>query len=162
VTDVFLPSIDELAFMLNPPPGDKLSLLRSMAEKLLELGAGVVGIKIGSDGIYLRTSGDAGRLAFLEHSSWLNREFISPCRKVKVVGATGAGDSAIAGFLAGIAAGLSADDTARLAMGAGSCNVTAHDAISGIIPMREIQEKLKSGWKACPLSFVAEHIEIVS
>ena len=167
LTDIFLPSIDELVFMLEPRIVTKAQMLRAMAEQLLDFGTGIIGIKLGADGLYVRTSGNSERLKFLEPvakgtmDSWLDREFIVPSREVEVVGATGAGDAAIAGFLAGVAGGFSAEGTALLAVATGACNVTAHDAISGIKPQREIQKKLREGWKAGSLSFAAENIQII-
>lgn len=158
-TDVFLPSLDELKFMLKPQPEDTLRTLRALAERLLDCGASVIGIKLGSDGLYVKTSADPGRLAFLEGvaedgtGAWFDREFIVPCRRVNVVGTTGAGDATIAGFLAGIMTGGSAETAALLAVATGACSVTAHDSISGIRPLSDIRRTLTEGWPGNKLSF---------
>src|SRR5207249_3095147 len=68
--DVFLPSIEELLLLLRRPLFEKLSakagrasileliapeVVAELAASLLELGAGIVGLKAGERGFYLRT-----------------------------------------------------------------------------------------------------------
>jgi len=167
-TDLFLPSIDELKFMLGRNDEISGAMLHDLSEQLLSFGAAVVGIKLGSDGFYLRTSPNAERLSFMNSladkgvEAWLNREFAVPCRQVEVVGTTGAGDATIAGFLAGMISGNSVEEAARLAVTVGACSVTAADAISGIVPLHEVTARLASGLPLRPLSFIPEPIKILS
>jgi sugar/nucleoside kinase (ribokinase family) len=168
LTDIFLPSIDELEFMLKPKATGLLAKLQAMTEQLLKLGAGIIAVKLGEDGLYVRTTNDLRRLDFLSaisaenYSSWQNREFIVPCRQVEVVGTTGAGDATIAGFLAGLMTGCSAETAGLLAVGTGACNVTSHDSVSGIKPLSAIRKMLADGWLKKELSFDSETIKIIN
>lgn len=168
LTDVFLPSLDELSFMLKPKRTDTLSKIQVMAEQLLDFGAAIVGIKLGGNGLYVKTTNDINRLKFLSTISietcnlWRNKEFIAPCRQVKVVGTTGAGDATVAGFLAGIMTGCTAEISALLGVGTGACNVTSHDSISGIKPLSIIRKMLYRGWPSQSLSFNSGTTQIIS
>jgi len=167
-TDLFLPSIEELKFMFGLSGGTSGAMLHALSERLLEFGTAVVGMKLGSDGLYVRTSPNAARLSFIEAladkgvDAWINREFVVPCRQVEVVGTTGAGDATIAGFLAGMFTGTSVEQAASLAVAVGACSVTASDAISGIVPLREVAEQVAAGQPVRPLSFIPEHLKILS
>lgn len=152
VTDVFLPSLDELCMMLKAAPTqEKTMLLPSLAAQLIEMGAAVAAIKLGSDGLYVKTTSDRTRLQRLAGSiadldAWLEKEFLVPCFQVETVGTTGAGDATIAGFLAGIVTGAAVEDAAQLAVGTGACSVTAQDAISGIVPLATMTQRIADGW----------------
>ena len=73
--DLFCPSIDEILFMLDRPrfermekatagdPGFDSECLSEIASRLLDMGAAVVALKLGDQGLYLRTTADAERLA---------------------------------------------------------------------------------------------------
>ena len=106
--DLFLPSLDEMLFMLDPAcfarlraqgeiaPQVEGARLSELAARFLEMGAAVVMLKLGDQGLYLRTTREAARLAPLtacgvEVAAWRGRELLAPCFKVKVVGATGSG-----------------------------------------------------------------------
>jgi sugar/nucleoside kinase (ribokinase family) len=165
-TDIFLPSIDELRFMLKPQQGGRhLETLRTMAEQLLGLGAAVVAIKLGSDGLYVRTTGDFRRLQRLAETGidlavWLDRELLAPCYQVEVAGTTGAGDATIAGFLAGVTSGATVEQAALLAVGTGAFSVSAHDSVSGIRPLAETRNMITAGWKQRSISFDTGNIQI--
>ena len=86
--DVFLPSLDETLFMLLPSRFGSTHapmpapFLGELAERVLGLGAGVVGFKLGKDGLYMRTA-DEARLSELGRAApptadWANRELWSP------------------------------------------------------------------------------------
>ena len=144
--DVFLPSIDELVFMLGE---DELDL---MADKLLQRGVAVVVIKLGSRGVYVKTTDNLERLAQMgactpvHLEQWQGMEFLVPCFEAKVKGTTGAGDCTIAGFLSGLLRGMSAADAGRFACAVGSCNVEAPDAYSGLMDFDATLKRLNSGW----------------
>jgi hypothetical protein len=64
----------------------------------------------------------------------------------KVVSASGAGDTSIAGFLAGILHGESPEDSLHIASAAGALSVTEYDAVSALMPLADIKAKIKAGW----------------
>ena len=148
--DLFLPSLDEILFMLGRESGGE-GVLRETAEELISLGAAVVGLKLGSGGWYLRTTADQSRLTPLracvsQVEAWADRELLAPCFAVEVVGTTGSGDCSVAGFLAGLIYGLSPEETMTSAVAVGACNVEAADATSGIPTWPEVQTRVRGGW----------------
>jgi sugar/nucleoside kinase (ribokinase family) len=162
--DVYLPSLEETIFMLDRPRHDAMrargdligqtdgSLLDELSARLLEMGAAVVGLKLGEQGFFVRTTADPQRLTALAPllgnrlGEWQNRALLAPCFQVKVAGTTGAGDSTIAGFLTGLLHGLSLEDALTLAVGVGACSVEQADASSGIPPWQEVQARIAAGW----------------
>ncbi|HEY0007382.1 MAG TPA: carbohydrate kinase family protein, partial [Tepidisphaeraceae bacterium] len=171
LVDVFLPSIEELLFMLDKPSHARLaggavlrvvasrSLLRKLADRLTNMGAAVVVIKLGEHGLYMRTSTDAGRIAAfcarlgLDAAAWTNREIISPCFRARhVAGTTGSGDCTIAGFLAALLRGESPASAATSAAAVGACSVEAPDATSGIPPWPAVAARVAAGWERWPVS----------
>ncbi len=123
--DIFLPSLDEMRFMLG------MEDMRGIGRQLLEWGAKTVGLKLGEDGLYVRTA---------------DRELHAPCFRANVVGTTGSGDCTIAGFLAGWLKGQSLEQMVTSAVAVGACNVEAADATSGIIPWDQVQARIAAGW----------------
>jgi sugar/nucleoside kinase (ribokinase family) len=166
--DIFLPSLEETLFMLDRQRLDRLSadgnllahidgeLLTEVAEELLNMGAGVVGLKLGNQGLYLRTARDRSRLALLSRAvnhpleGWLGRELLTPCFEVNVVGTTGCGDCTIAGFLAGLLHGLPVEQAMTAAVAVGACNVERADATSGVPTWSALQARIAAGWKKRP------------
>ncbi|MCD9025795.1 carbohydrate kinase family protein [Cohnella silvisoli] len=168
--DVFLPSFEEILYMLRPDKYRELSvlhgttellafadgpLLGSLSEELIGMGAALVGLKLGEHGLYLRTTANRDRLLGMglcapneeRAVAWQDRELLAPCYKVDVVGTTGAGDCTIAGFLAGLAKGLAIEEVLLAAVGTGACNVEQADAVSGIPSWSDVQRRIASGWK---------------
>jgi len=167
--DVFLPSFEEILYMLRPELYRELqrehgteellpyadgSLLSSLASELLAMGAAIVGLKLGEYGLYVRTSSDPERLQAMGACAptgeaagcWLSRELLAPCFEVEAVGTTGAGDCTIAGFLGGLLQGLPPESTLLGAVGVGACNVERADAVSGVSAWREVQLRIEAGW----------------
>lgn len=154
--DFFLPGLEEILFMVDRERYQSLTssrlvtdggLLHATAEKLIAMGVALVVLKLGAQGLYLRTTGDAGRLAALGlGAAWARRELLAPCFQVEEVGTTGAGDCAVAGFLAGLVHGLSAEGTTISAAAVGACNVQAPDATSGVPTWADVQARLRAGW----------------
>ena len=70
----------------------------------------------------------------------------APAFRVEEVGATGAGDASIAGFLSALLRELSPEEAIVAATAVGACNVEAADGISGIRPWPETLERVASGW----------------
>jgi len=164
--DIFLPSIEEILYMTRRETYDELrrqaggphilplvtpTLLLDLSAQLIDLGAKVVGIKLGERGLFLRTAGRAaletlGRAQPGDLASWADRALWSPCFQVDVVGTTGAGDSTIAGFLCALLRGLSAEDALNMAVAVGACNVEAADALSGVRPWDDTLRRIQAGW----------------
>jgi sugar/nucleoside kinase (ribokinase family) len=131
--DIFLPSLDEMRFMLG------MQDMRAIARQLLEWGAKTVGLKLGADGLYVRTA---------------DRELHAPCFQTTVVGTTGSGDCTIAGFLAGWLKGQTLEEMVTSAVAVGACNVESADATSGIIPWEQVQARIRAGWPRLKSSVV--------
>lgn len=153
--DLFVPTLDEILVMLGrprtgPPDGP---LLSEVAGELLAMGAAVVALKLGREGLYLRTSPDAERLGRLaeavgaEVARWRGRELLVPCFQVEVVGTTGSGDCTVAGLLAALVHGLGPEEAAVSAVAVGACSVEAADGSSGVRRWEEVQARIAGGWK---------------
>jgi sugar/nucleoside kinase (ribokinase family) len=161
--DVFLPSDDELRFALDRPRFDAngevpVPEVRALGQRVLALGAKVVGIKCGARGLYVRTA-DAGRLAAMgraapaDPSAWAERELWSPCFVPEpLVGTTGAGDATIAGFLAALLRGQTLEQAVTMACAVGACNVEASGAVNGVRPWDETTQRVQAGWSRQPLA----------
>ena len=152
--DLFVPSLEEILFMLGrkaetAPDGE---LLTKVGCDLVGMGAAVVALKLGREGLYLRTSDDPEELARLERSlpadigRWLGRELLAPCFQVEAVGTTGSGDCTVAGFLAGLLHGLAPEGAMAAAVAVGACSVEAADATSGVPTWERVQERITEGW----------------
>jgi sugar/nucleoside kinase (ribokinase family) len=164
--DIFLPSIEEILFMLHRETYTELrqaasgasplslvtpELLSDLGQELLDLGAKIVGLKLGDRGLYLRTASRAaleamGRAYPSDPAAWADREMWAPCFQVNVVGTTGAGDATIAGFLSALLRGMSPEATLTAAVAVGACNVEAADALGGIRLWEETLRRIESGW----------------
>jgi sugar/nucleoside kinase (ribokinase family) len=170
--DVFLPSIDEILLMLRRPLFDRLTaaeqpaahltptLVSELAQELLEMGAKIVALKIGEQGLYLRSAGalaNMGRCQVNDISAWVDRELWCPCFIAQIAGTTGSGDATIAGFLLGLLRGMSPHDTLTAACAVGACSVEAVDAISAIRTWTETQARLAAGWPHLPIALDMAH-----
>jgi sugar/nucleoside kinase (ribokinase family) len=160
--DLFIPSIDEIRFMLRDDPsigGGELDgrLLSNVSERLTRWGAGVVALKLGDHGLYVRTSPSFERWSRMglacpkDVDIWLGREILAPCFEVEVAGTTGSGDCTVAGFLAGFLKGETPDYVATVAVGVGAFNVESPDATSGIPHWDELMTRIESGWMRRPV-----------
>jgi len=165
--DFFVPSFEELCFMLDRARYDRLaaaggdmtarldvqSEVVPLAEELLAMGCKVVLIKCGTTGLYYRTA-DAQKVARigsrleLDAAAWADREGLQPCfRAERVRSATGAGDTSIAAFLTAVLAGRDPARCAALAAAEGACCVTEYDALSGLRPLAELDARIDAGWE---------------
>lgn len=156
--DVFLPSADELLYMVDSSKfgdGDQLSAgeLSALGERLVSMGSAVVVIKLGSRGMYVRT-GSAERLermgkgAPADVSAWADRELWFPVYEPTCYcGATGAGDASIGGFLTAMLRGLDLRATGQVAAALGASNVEAPDSLSGIHDWDATLKRMSDGWK---------------
>jgi sugar/nucleoside kinase (ribokinase family) len=164
--DVFLPSIEEILYMLRRQTYQELyqaaggpgflglitpELLSSMSQELLDIGAKIVVLKLGDRGLYLRTA-DRAAIEAMGHArppdpaAWADKELWSACFKVDVVGTAGSGDSTIAGFLSALLRGLSPEPAVTAAVAVGACNVEAADTLSGVRPWEETMRRVAGGW----------------
>jgi sugar/nucleoside kinase (ribokinase family) len=159
-----VPSIEELLFMLDRDAYDRLdsgagvvdlAALRRLADQLLGMGTPVVAIKLGEQGLYVRTSErvrDFCERLSLDAAEWGDREVVSPCfRARRVAGTTGAGDCTIAGFLAALLRGEGPVQAATSATAVGASSVEASDATSGVPPWPEVAARVGAGWAREPI-----------
>lgn len=159
--DVFLPSADELLFMLGDARRDARALsaddLAQLSATLIGFGAAVVGVKLGEQGIYVQTTADpnrmarAGRgLATIDPKQWIDKHLHAECFDVNVVNTNGAGDCTIAGFLAAALRGEPFDSavTAAVAVGASVCE--SPDANS-VPHWSVLKRRIAAGWARKPI-----------
>ena len=165
--DFFVPSLEELCFMLNRARYEELAALGgdlteqpgiikdadALAQKCLEMGCGAVLVKCGLSGMVYRT-GCKERLAKvskrlgLNLDGWAERSGIQPCFRAEIVrSGTGAGDVSIAAYLTALLNGETPDICARLAAAEGAASVTSYDALGGILPLYEVKQRISNGWK---------------
>lgn len=158
--DVFTPSIEELLYMLAPDDytrlvgeagdADPVDVIRrercaELAEAALGLGVSVVLVKAGHRGGYLRTGAaeSLGRLGlgpdWPDRALWLAP---MPVEADRVHNASGAGDSAVAGFLSALLSGESPERAGAFAMLAGRDNLYAPDALGGLRTWEEMEAEL--------------------
>ncbi len=166
--DVFLPSLEEIRFMLDRQPSQgsrdqhsqlqfadevDFCVLSGLSSRLLGMGVAVVVIKLGEQGLYIRTASDPDRLQSLAGAaveglnSWQGRELWSPCYEADFRGSTGAGDCTIAGFLCSLLSGGTSTDALNAAAAVGACSVEAADAVGGIAHWNMIRRRMAAGWK---------------
>jgi sugar/nucleoside kinase (ribokinase family) len=164
--DVFLPSIEEILYMLRRETYDELyqaangpnflplitpQLLSDTSQELLKMGVKVVCLKLGDRGLYLRTADQSaieslGRARPSDPAAWADKELWTSCFKVDVVGTAGSGDATIAGFLSALLRGMSPEEAVTAAVAVGACNVEAADTLSGVRPWDETMQRVASGW----------------
>lgn len=165
--DVFVPSLDEVVYMLDrgrsetvrletargiPLGGLSVADVRQLADRLIEMGPAIVMLKLGAEGVYVQTTSDFGRLAACgavapDVTAWRGASGHAPCFDVAVAGTTGSGDCTIAGFLAALCKGLGPDDAARMAVAVGAASVERPDATSGVPSWEALEARVRAGWK---------------
>lgn len=167
--DIFAPSVEELAFMIDRPRYHEWKLrckdeditsvltleedIRPLADKLLSWGAKIVLIKCGAPGLYLRTNtkeyiGKIGGGLGFEMDDWAEVDFFEKSyRPERILSGTGAGDTSIAAFLCAILEGSSWKEALHLAAAAGASCVASYDALSGLKSLEELRKKISAGWK---------------
>jgi sugar/nucleoside kinase (ribokinase family) len=170
--DVFLPSIEEILYMLRRDTYNDLmqragavnllaqitpELLSDISGELIEMGVKIVGLKLGERGLYVRTA-DAQMMELMgcaqptNVAAWADKELWAPCFQVNVAGTSGSGDSTIAGFLSGLLRDLSPEETLTAAVAVGACNVERPDTLSGVRPWDDTLQRVQQGWPRLPLS----------
>lgn len=164
--DIFLPSIEEILMMFRRQQFEKLTaragknsvldlispdMVSEVGRMLLDMGAKIVGIKMGHRGLYLCTHTgerlkEMGRAQPTSLVNWAGRELWAPCFSTQIVGTTGSGDATIAGFLMGFLRGMLPVATLSAACAVGACSVEAADAVSGIRSWPATMERIAAGW----------------
>ncbi len=160
--DIFLPSIEEIIFMLRRTDYDRWqgrafphvtqSYLNDLGSDLLSMGVKIAGFKLGEYGFYIKTAPDVTnfrrfeRRLGLDPLLWPDLELYQPAFDVQVVGATGAGDCAYAGFLTSLLHQASPQAAIRFACAVGACNVESPDATSGLRSWDATQARIAQGW----------------
>ena len=114
-------------------------LVARLGNRILAMGVKILMIKAGDRGAYLRT-GDIGKLTVaksfnLPAENWNDRDLWIPAFRAdprRVRNACGAGDCAVAGFLAAMLEGADIEKTGRYAMLAGRDNLYGIDSTGGL------------------------------
>lgn len=132
--DLFMPSIDEAAKLVSLTPDDP----NAVADRLFELGAKNVIIKVGKDGALICEAGKE-RYTLPTYSS------------IKPTDTTGAGDSFCAGFLAGLAQDWDYKQSGRFANAVGTHCITKIGASSGIVSIEETLKFMQDHKDEIPL-----------
>ena len=157
--DFFVPSFDELLFMLDRERSQKLTDFDMdadvvpLTDELLAMGCRAILIKCGTKGVYFRTAGkekmsSVGERLGLDAEKWADKAGHVPSfRPERVLSATGAGDTCIAAFLTAALMGKGPAESATLAAAEGACAVTSYDALSGLRSIAELEEKIQNGWE---------------
>jgi sugar/nucleoside kinase (ribokinase family) len=167
--DIFVPSVEELLFMLDRTKFEQLAKVangrdlttivdserdvRPLAEKALQMGAKIAMIKCGEPGLYFKTA-DREKIAKIESKlgvsleGWSNRDgFEKSYMPDRVVSGTGAGDVTIAAFLTALLSEYPLETCLQYATASGACCVAEYDSLSGLKSFQELQRKIDAGWK---------------
>jgi len=172
--DLFLPSVQELLFMLRRERFDMLTAragaadpmqtvtveeIISLAREALAMGAKIMLLKLGTRGAYLRTGtalSGMGRGAPKELAAWHDRQLWAPCFKpTSTTSTVGTGDAAIAGFLAAILRSANPVRAITVAVAAGASCVEEAGALAGVKGWEETLARIDSGWPRLPLEIEA-------
>ena len=160
--DFFVPSFEELCYMLDRPCYDALSAVGGdmteqpgilekadeLARKCLDLGCGAVLVKCGLSGMVYRTGtrermSQVGSRLELNTDIWENQSGTQPCYRAEIVrSATGAGDVSIAAFLTALMNGETPAECAKLAAAEGAASVSSYDALGGILSLDELKQRI--------------------
>jgi len=160
LVDLFMPSAEELVFMLDRSHAQEpwhIAQIDALVKRCLDLGAALVVVKLGDQGLYLRSTHDAQRLqsagaAFAgNRAPWRGHHLWAPCFAATVAGTTGAGDATIAGFLLALLAEMDPTATLVHAVAVGACSVETPDATSGIPSWETVRSRIAAGWDRLPL-----------
>lgn len=164
--DLFVPSVEELLFMLDRRQFETLEAaagaarmlerigvetIRRLVGEALAWGAKVVVLKLGTRGIYLRTAAHLsamGRGTPQGLDRWEGREmWAPPFRPRQVASTVGAGDAAIAGFLAAWCRGEAPARALQMAAAAGASCVEEAGAVRGVGSWEATVQRIASGWE---------------
>ena len=166
--DFFVPSIEELCFMLDREHYERLveraagkditetltiADIEPLAKQLIEMGTKVAMIKCGAAGIYYQTAGveqmkELCQELNLSLEGWADKKgFEASYIPERIASGTGAGDTCIAAFLASVLEENTMEKSVQMAVAQGACCVESYDALGGIKSLSELEEKIQRGWK---------------
>lgn len=164
LVDLFVPSAEELLFLLDREAYDRMyadpgqpvidalapDRLEDLAERVLNFGVKALLVKLGHRGVYLRTAlakrwEKCGRGLEDLDERWHNRQIWAPAVSASVNTPTGAVDTAVAGFLAGIMRGTHPEQALRMAAATGASGVENTDGISTMEGWDEIWSRVEGG-----------------
>ena len=166
--DFFLPSIEELCFMLDreryaqwkkraagQDVCELLSLeedVKPLARKALSLGCRAVLVKCGVAGLYLYTGDEEAMLQISTHfdgRGWGNLAIFqdSFVPKTEILSTVGAGDTSIAAFLYSLMQGFAPAECVAIASATGACCTTCYDTLSGLLPIETVRQHIGEGWE---------------
>lgn len=167
--DFFLPSIEEVCYMLDKEKYHKLQKKAEgrdvtevlsieedvvpLADRILQMGCKLAIIKCGAAGFYYKTKdkkafADLEEESGLDFSSFAGKEgFERSYVPDAVISGTGAGDTTIAAFLTAMIQGRPFERCLQLAAAAGASCVAAVDALSGLKPLDELAGRIDKGWE---------------
>ncbi len=127
--------------------------IQALAERCIELGAGMVLLKCGAMGMFLKT-GSKARLREmclpldLRPELWSQLSIFEPSYVPDIIiSGTGAGDTSIAAFLLSVLNNEKPDMALHLAAATGACCLGTYDALSGLKPIAELKRRINGGWK---------------
>jgi sugar/nucleoside kinase (ribokinase family) len=165
--DIFVPSFEEALYMIDrkdfnakkaaAPNGDILKTISiediaSLGNRILQLGAKIALVKCGEAGLYVKTAekdkiAGLGKAAPKDPAGWAGKEIFSGIYKVDdVKSTTGAGDTAIAGFLCALMRGHPLDEAVNTACGTAAFCVQTYGAVDGIPSLENVVERIDQGW----------------
>ncbi len=155
--DIFMPSADELLYLLEKKKygqGDDLppAEVSRLGTKMLAMGVAVAAIKLGKRGMYVRTAPlqrllKMGRAMPTNVEKWADRELWFPIfKEEKFMGATGSGDTTIAGFLTSLLRNADPEEAGTFACAVGSCNVESPGALGGLKTWDATRGRINTGW----------------
>ncbi len=123
LSDILVLSRDEASFIFGTD--DYLEV----ADKALKFGLDIVGVKLGSEGCFLKSRD--------------GKEIFEPAFKVKAIDTTGAGDGWNAGLFFGLCTGLNLEVAVKVANAVGALVVTRRGAITALPYRHELERFLK-------------------
>ncbi|WP_368234457.1 carbohydrate kinase family protein [Anaerotruncus rubiinfantis] len=163
--DIFMPSFEEILYMLHRTEFDELdarrgdrnlleyidfSMVPRIASELAAMGSKIVLLKVGKKGLYLRSSGkptlaSMGRAVPADVEKWANRRILCPPYYTNSIrSTTGAGDNAIAGFLASFLRGDDPEKALLLASANALRCIESYETTDAVIPLEELDKYVES------------------
>ena len=180
--DFFVPSIEELCFMLDRDKFEELQVradggditdvldieqdVKPLAEKCITLGCKVLLLKCGAKGMYLQTAGEeklrqVSVRTELDVAAWAEKAvFEKSYIPEKILSGTGAGDTSIAAFLTAMLEGNTPEMCLHLAAATGASCVAAYDALSGLKSFEELKKKRKMALRMGTLADANAHYSL--